>query len=79
MTAATALLCGACWSITPEDRWDGLAYADDDSLTEAFDDPPILRCPSCSYLHRDTDDDPGVWGGSQFELTRIRTHERSAA
>jgi hypothetical protein len=77
--AAPALLCGDCWAITAEDRWDGLAYADDGSLTEAFDDPSILRCPVCSYLHLDTDDDPGVWGGSQLELARIRTLERSAA
>lgn len=72
-------LCGDCWAITPDQEWPGLAYAEDGSLTEAFDDPPLLQCPACNYLHRDDDADPGVWAGSVFELAAIRRRERDDA
>ena len=69
-------LCGACWRISHPNGW--WAYELLEGVPEDTDDdpPPYYRCHSCGYDHRDTDDDPGVWQGTEEELERIRLDEQ---
>lgn len=67
-------LCGECGVVTPDAEWEGFNGDDEGKRVPAGpqDEPHWLRCPFCCFDHTDDDSDPGVWGGSQGEMTTER-------
>ena len=59
---ALHLLCGNCGVVAMESTW---LYPEPENGDHCI-------CPACGCVHRDTDDDTGVWMGSHAEMVAQR-------
>jgi hypothetical protein len=75
MSEKPHVLCFNCGSVTPEEGWGFFKYDDEGEKlvpVEEGDYDPFMLCPSCNWLHRDTDNNPGIMEGTQFEMHQKR-------
>lgn len=65
------ILCFNCGKVTPENQWEYLKWDDEgDNLVPnpPGECDPLMRCPSCKWLHTDDDANPGIMEGTQLEM-----------